>query len=72
MLCQDDVDRDSDGGTCPAATPIEFIQHSLAGNSNSFTFDWTPPATDVGPVRVYAAGNAANGNGQSDAVIAFF
>ena len=66
VLCQNNRERDREGGTCPAATPIEFIQHILAGNSNRFTFEWTPPASDVGPVRVYAAGNAGNGNGQAD------
>ncbi len=26
-----------------------------------FLVDWTPPATDAGPITLYAAGNAANG-----------
>ena len=29
----------------------------------SFDFDRTPPSTDAGNVRLYAAGNAVNGNG---------
>lgn len=47
---------------------LQFITHTLAGTRNgttggvTFEFDWTPPATDVGPVIFYAAGNAANGN----------
>ncbi len=49
---------------CRSSAPVQYMEHSLAGTSNSFTFEWTPPATDVGAVRVYAAGNAANGNGQ--------
>jgi hypothetical protein len=33
------------------------------GNSNSWSVNWTAPATDVGQIRFYAAYNAANGNG---------
>lgn len=53
---------------CPASAPVQFIEHTSNGTRNgtktgvSFDFDWTPPATDVGPVVFYAAGNAANGN----------
>ena len=32
------------------------------GSGASWTFDWTAPATDVGPVTFYAAGNQANNN----------
>lgn len=52
--------------SCPSSFPLQFIQHSQAKVSNgsgSYTFSWTAPATDVGPVVFYAAGNAANGNG---------
>src|SRR5688500_5082610 len=66
VLCQHNVERDRVGGTCATATPIEFVQHRMAGNSSTFTFEWTPPARDVGRGRVYAAGNAGNGNGQAD------
>lgn len=49
---------------CPAGAPLQYIEHtstgSMPGNS-TFTFDWTPPAEDVGPVTLYVAGNAANG-----------
>src|SRR6266851_5353246 len=62
----------SDGGLkpCSSSSPLQFITHTLAGtrlgttNSATFEFDWTPPSTDVGKVTLYAAGNAANGNGQ--------
>ena len=53
---------------CASANVIQFITHTTAGTrlgttgSVSFGFDWTPPATDSGPVTLYAAGNAANGN----------
>ncbi len=42
---------------------VQFIEHTQAGSSNTFTFAWTPPSSDVGNVRVYVAGNGANGNG---------
>ena len=51
---------------CLAAAPVQYIEHSLAGSGQSqWSFDWTPPATNVGPVTFYFAGNAANGNGQN-------
>lgn len=39
-----------------------FIGHKAAGGNNSWVFQWTAPATDVGPIKLYYAGNAANGN----------
>ena len=43
------------------------VVHTLNGGgglgSKTFTFAWTAPATDIGPVTFYYAGNAANGNG---------
>lgn len=33
------------------------------GNTNTWSADWTAPATDIGQVRFYAAFNAANGDG---------
>lgn len=54
---------------CTADPTLQYIQHTLEGNiitapgaGNTFHFDWTPPATDVGNIILYAAGNAANGN----------
>jgi len=54
---------------CTAEPVLQFIQHTLEGNvitapgaGNTYQFDWTPPATDVGNIILYAAGNAANGN----------
>jgi uncharacterized protein (TIGR03437 family) len=47
---------------------LHYIEHSRAGFTNSvghlpytFTFTWTPPATDVGNVTIYIAGNAGVG-----------
>jgi uncharacterized protein (TIGR03437 family) len=59
------------GISCPASTPLEFIEHdylsyTLVG-STPYTFTWTPPAGNVGNITFYVAGNAVNGNGQSDA-----
>ena len=46
-----------------------YIEHTLNGttpsatNRGSWTFRWRAPATSAGRVTFYAAGNAANGNG---------
>jgi hypothetical protein len=53
---------------CPANLPLSYIEHTLNGynvlqpNPGKYEFDWNPPATDVGPVVIYVAGNAANGD----------
>jgi len=59
------------GKICTGSTsyPLQYIEHTSAGTrygqtgSAQFTFTWTPPATSVGNVTVYVAGNAANGDG---------
>jgi len=61
ILCDDGSVRPSAG--CRANFTVEFIEHTRGAAANTFTFEWTPPATNVGNVRVYVAGNAANGNG---------
>jgi uncharacterized protein (TIGR03437 family) len=51
---------------CPASRNFQFIEHAEAKygpGSGTFTFKWTPPATAVGTIVLYAAGNAANGDG---------
>ena len=46
----------------------QYIEHTSAGtfpgqlNGASWTFRWIAPASDVGPVTFYAAGNHANGD----------
>ncbi len=46
----------------------QYIQHTSVGtaqgkkDTNSWTFKWTAPNADVGPITFYAAGNAANGD----------
>lgn len=46
----------------------EYVSHDGPNGllQNAWTVRWVPPGTDVGPVTIYAAGNAANGDGQSD------
>jgi uncharacterized protein (TIGR03437 family) len=61
VICEDNAPR-------PCATAVTFITHTSAGTRNgtkggaAFQFDWTPPATNAGPVTFYVAGNAANGD----------
>ena len=49
----------------------QYIEHTAAGtfvgqqNGASWTFNWTAPPTDVGPVTFYAAGNQANNDGNT-------
>jgi uncharacterized protein (TIGR03437 family) len=52
-------------GDCPQSAPVEFIEHN-AKRTGSWTFTWTPPATNVGNVHFYVAGNAVNNNGSPD------
>jgi|SRR5579871_748532 len=56
--------------SCPSNMPLQYVEHSLAGydstrghtGSQNFEFDWTPPASSVGNIVIYVAGNAANGD----------
>ena len=55
-------------GDAPCNGGVEFAEHSnaprtAAGAGFSFQVKWTPPASAVGDVHFYAAGNAANGDG---------
>jgi uncharacterized repeat protein (TIGR01451 family) len=49
----------------------QYIEHTAAGtfvgqqNGASWTFNWTAPATDIGVVTFYAAGNQANNDGNT-------
>jgi uncharacterized protein (TIGR03437 family) len=55
-----------DGRQGPCSGALEFAEHNTAGtrpgtpSPGVFTMDWTPPATDMGEIVFYAAGNAAN------------
>src|SRR6185503_7906759 len=47
----------------------EYIEHTEVGtfpngaNSRTWQIRWTAPSTDIGTVRFWFAGNAANGDG---------
>jgi uncharacterized repeat protein (TIGR01451 family) len=49
----------------------QYIEHTAAGtfigqhNGASWTFNWTAPPVDAGPVVFYAAGNQANNDGNT-------
>src|SRR5215210_6388092 len=65
----DDLTRVLNGeGPFPAR---EYVEHTSKGtfpgqqNGAGWTFRWTAPAEDVGPVTFYLAGNQANGDGSS-------
>src|SRR5437763_1787632 len=55
-------------GPCPTG---QYIEHTSKGtfagqqNGANWTFKWTAPDSDVGPVTFYVAGNQANGDGNS-------
>ena len=60
VLCDNGQDRLPIG--CPATAPVEFINHAEPNVSNTFTFEWTPPASQAaGAVTIYVAANASNG-----------
>lgn len=63
VMCDNGSPRGPRG--CGTAQPVEFIEHS-APSRKSFTFTWTAPATNVGPVHFYVAGNAVNNNTVQD------
>jgi uncharacterized protein (TIGR03437 family) len=55
--------------SCPSGYTLQYIEQSAAGYNNSvgnlpytFSFTWTPPATNVGNVTIYVAGDAGPGN----------
>lgn len=54
-------------GSCPSGNTLQWIEHTLAGYtasappSTTYSFNWTPPVTNVGTVTLYAAGNAGTG-----------
>src|SRR5215475_2559913 len=53
------------------ASARQYIEHTASGtfigqkNGASWTFNWTAPPIDVGPVVFYAAGNQANNDGNT-------
>jgi uncharacterized protein (TIGR03437 family) len=65
VLCDNNIPR-TPTGNCSTTAPVEFIEHD-APRTGTWTFTWTPPATNQGPVHFYIAGNAVNGDGINDA-----
>ena len=51
--------------------PRQYLEQTFAGafpvefNQRTWTFKWTAPATDLGAVAFYAAGNGGNGDGET-------
>ena len=53
-------------GQFGASAGRQYLSHKSAGTGvSSWTFDWTAPATDEGPVTFYVATNKTNANGQN-------
>lgn len=56
----------------------QYIEHTASGTfinqqgGASWTFDWTAPATNVGPVTFYVAGNQANNDGNTSGDYVYF
>ncbi len=70
VLCSDNNFRPAGG--CSSNVPYEYIEHFFSvytevyTTSQSYTFTWTPPATNVGNVNFYVAGNVVDYNGIQD------
>lgn len=68
QLAAERTSDDAKVGTFTAGTGSRVtnsrITHSNP-NQNSWSFQWTSPSTDQGAVKFYAAGNAANGDGET-------
>jgi uncharacterized protein (TIGR03437 family) len=60
VLCDDGSPKGAAG--CRANFNVEFIEQTESSVSGTWTVEWTPPATDAGNIRIYIAGNGANGN----------
>jgi uncharacterized repeat protein (TIGR01451 family) len=56
----------------------QYVEHTASGTyinqagGASWTFNWTAPQTDVGPVTFYAAGNHANNDGNTSGDFIYF
>lgn len=62
VLCDDSTPKN--GSACSSSAPVQFIEHHSPSQSNTISVTWTPPSSNVGPVTIYAAANAANGDGR--------
>lgn len=58
VICENNVER-----TSRPCSVLEYVEHKNPKTTNTFSFDWTPPATSQGNIRIYIAANVANNNG---------
>jgi uncharacterized protein (TIGR03437 family) len=63
VLCDNGRFKAASG--CAAGSLVQFIEHSRPFGTNTINVTWTAPSSDVGPVTIYVAANAANGNGDN-------
>lgn len=56
----------STGTATVSGSSRSYMRHKAANSSNTWTFNWTAPATDVGTVKFYVSGVAANGTGNDN------
>jgi uncharacterized protein (TIGR03437 family) len=68
VICTDGSPSAATGCAAATGSTLQWIEHTLAGYGKSgtppsytYTFSWTPPATNVGTVTLYASGNAVTG-----------
>jgi len=61
VICENGRSKAASG--CAADSPVQFIEHNRPFGTNVIDVTWTAPPSDVGPVTIYVAANAANGNG---------
>lgn len=67
VMCLDGSVK-ANGQGCPSQFPVEYIEHKAnpgdltpllgQGGSLTYSFTWTPPASNVGNVTMYVAANA--------------
>lgn len=66
VVC-DDSSSKANGKSCPAAFPVQFIEHTrdgyTASTSGGYTYnvDWTPPETNAGNITLFVAANSGPG-----------
>jgi len=68
VLCDNGALKGKSG--CPTSAQVQFVEHSYPTGTHvgttPYTFTWTAPATNVGPVHFYVAGNSVNNDLQAD------
>jgi len=60
VICSDGQITPSGG--CTAGTGLSWIEHTAPSMTGVWTVHWSPPATASGPVHLFIAGNATNGD----------